>query len=71
MAVRSSFQTLLAACGRQFDWTLVREWPIQRPKCGLIKRMVHCSTRSDSLAATGKPKTSRTIKEIAPSLRKR
>ncbi len=32
MAVRSAFQGLLAGCGRQFDWTLVPEWPIQRPK---------------------------------------
>jgi len=37
MAVRSAFQGLLAGCGRQFDWTLVPEWPIQRPKAALIK----------------------------------
>jgi len=36
-AVRGAFQNLLAGCGRQFDWTLVAEWPIQRPKAGLIK----------------------------------
>ena len=36
MAVRSAFQNLLAGCGRQFDWTLVPEWKIQRPKSGLI-----------------------------------
>ena len=29
-AVRSAFQDLLAACGRQFNWTLVPEWPIKR-----------------------------------------
>ncbi|HZB46377.1 MAG TPA: type ISP restriction/modification enzyme, partial [Pyrinomonadaceae bacterium] len=29
-AVRSAFQTLLEACGRQFDWKLVPEWPIRR-----------------------------------------
>src|SRR5450755_2672487 len=37
MAVRSAFQGLLAGCGRQFDWTLVPEWKIQRPKAGIIK----------------------------------
>ena len=37
MAVRSAFQGLLAGCGPQFDWTLVPEWPIQRPKAALIK----------------------------------
>ena len=36
-AVRGAFQNLLAGCGRQFDWTLVAEWAIQRPKAGLIK----------------------------------
>jgi predicted helicase len=29
-AVRSAFQDLLAACGRQFNWTLVPEWPVKR-----------------------------------------
>ncbi len=29
-AVRSAFQDLLAACGRQFGWTLVPEWPLKR-----------------------------------------
>ncbi len=32
MAVRSAFQTLLAKCGQQFDWTLVPEYPVRRPK---------------------------------------
>jgi hypothetical protein len=36
-AVRGAFQNLLQGCGRQFDWTLVAEWAIQRPKAGLIK----------------------------------
>lgn len=31
-AVRTAFQDLLVACGRQFDWTLVPEWPFKRPK---------------------------------------
>jgi predicted helicase len=31
MAVRSAFQGLLRTCGNQFDWTLVPEYPIQRP----------------------------------------
>ena len=35
--MRDAFQDLLEGCGRQFDWTLVPEWPIQRPKAGLIK----------------------------------
>ena len=29
-AVRSAFQDLLAACARQFNWTLVPEWPVKR-----------------------------------------
>ena len=29
-AVRSAFQNLLEACSRQFNWTLVPEWPIKR-----------------------------------------
>lgn len=29
-AVRAAFQNLLEACGRQFKWTLVAEWPIKR-----------------------------------------
>ncbi|MFZ1136374.1 MAG: N-6 DNA methylase, partial [Candidatus Korobacteraceae bacterium] len=37
MAVRSAFQALLAGCGRQYDWTLVPEWKIQKPKAGIIK----------------------------------
>lgn len=37
MAVRSAFQALLCGCGRQFEWTLVPEWKIQRPKAGIIK----------------------------------
>ena len=32
MAVRSAFQGLLAGCGRQFDLTLVPEYPFQPPK---------------------------------------
>jgi hypothetical protein len=36
-AVRSAFQALLRGCRRQFDWTLVPEYPIQKPKIGLIK----------------------------------
>src|SRR5208283_613104 len=32
MAVRSAFQCLLASCGRQFDLTLVPEYPFQPPK---------------------------------------
>jgi hypothetical protein len=32
MAVRSAFQTLLAKCGQQFDWTLVPEYAVRRPK---------------------------------------
>ncbi len=37
MAVRSAFQSLLAGCGRQFDWTLVPEYAIKRPPAKLIK----------------------------------
>jgi predicted helicase len=37
MAVRSAFQNLLAGCGRQFHWTLVPEYAIQKPKAGTIK----------------------------------
>jgi predicted helicase len=32
MTVRSAFQTLLAKCGQQFDWMLVPEYPVRRPK---------------------------------------
>ena len=32
MAVRGAFQRLLETCGRKFDWTLVPEFPIERPK---------------------------------------
>lgn len=31
-AVRAAFQNLLDACGRQFGWKLVGEWPIKRAK---------------------------------------
>ncbi len=31
-AVRAAFQTLLEACGNQFNWKLVPEWPIKRQK---------------------------------------
>ncbi len=31
-AVRSAFLSLLDSCGRQFDWTLVPEWPMKRGK---------------------------------------
>lgn len=31
-AVRAAFQTLLEACGNQFNWKLVPEWPIKRAK---------------------------------------
>jgi hypothetical protein len=37
MAVRSAFQSLLAGCGRQFDWTLVPEYTIKKPPASLIK----------------------------------
>src|ERR1017187_6917088 len=37
MAVRSAFQALLRGCGRQFEWTLVPEYPIHKPKAGIIK----------------------------------
>ena len=37
MAVRSAFQALLRGCGRQFDWTLVPEYAIHKPKAGIIK----------------------------------
>lgn len=37
MAVRSAFQNLLEKCGRQFDWTLVPEFPITRPKAPPLK----------------------------------
>src|ERR1051326_2343632 len=32
MAVRTAFQNLLVACGKQFDWTLVPEWPLRRAR---------------------------------------
>ena len=31
-AVRSAFQGLLDYCARQYDWTLVPEWEIRRPR---------------------------------------
>ena len=31
-AVRSAFHNLLESCGRQFDWTLVPEWKIERSR---------------------------------------
>ncbi|NEQ98079.1 MAG: N-6 DNA methylase [Cyanothece sp. SIO2G6] len=31
-AVQTAFQDLLTACGRQFEWTLVPQYPIKRPK---------------------------------------
>jgi hypothetical protein len=37
MAVRSAFQNLLASCARQFDWTLVPEYPIRRPNQNPLK----------------------------------
>ena len=36
-AVRSAFQALLRGCGRQFDCTLIPEYPIHKPKAGIIK----------------------------------
>jgi hypothetical protein len=36
-AVRSAFQALLSGCGRQYNWTLVPEYAIQKPKAGIIK----------------------------------
>jgi predicted helicase len=36
-AVRSAFQALLRGCGKQFEWTLVPEYPLERPKARLIK----------------------------------
>ncbi|HYH00646.1 MAG TPA: N-6 DNA methylase, partial [Terriglobales bacterium] len=32
MAVRSAFQGLLRTCAKQFDWTLVPEYPVRRAK---------------------------------------
>ncbi len=32
MAVRSAFQSVLIKCGQQFDWTLVPEYSVRRPK---------------------------------------
>ena len=37
MAVRSAFQALLRGCGGQFEWTLVPEYVIHRPKAHIIK----------------------------------
>ena len=31
-AVRTAFQGLLDHCARQYDWTLVPEWEIRRPR---------------------------------------
>jgi len=37
MTVRSAFQTLLAKCGQQFEWMLVPEYPVRRPKAMPLK----------------------------------
>jgi hypothetical protein len=37
MAIRSAFQGLLANCGRQFDLTLVPEYPFQPPKLHAVR----------------------------------
>lgn len=37
MAVRSAFQTLLAGCGRQFEWTLVPEYSYQPSKLHAVR----------------------------------
>lgn len=31
-AVRGAFQTILQKCARQFDWTVIAEYPVERPK---------------------------------------
>ena len=31
-AVRAAFQNLLESCSRQFNWTLVLEWEVKRPR---------------------------------------
>lgn len=31
-AVRGAFQTILQQCARQFDWTVIAEYPVERPK---------------------------------------
>jgi hypothetical protein len=36
-AVRSAFQSLLALCARQHDWTLVPEWEIRRQRRMLLR----------------------------------
>jgi len=36
-AVRSAFQALLRGCGKQFEWTLVPEYVIHKPKAGIIQ----------------------------------
>src|ERR1039458_4956398 len=37
MAVRSAFQHLLEKCGSQFNWTLIAEYPLPRPKATALK----------------------------------
>ncbi len=37
MAVRSAFQQLLEKCGGQFNWTLIAEYPLPRPKAAPLK----------------------------------
>jgi hypothetical protein len=37
MAVRGAFQHLLEKCGRQFNWTLIAEYPLPRPKAAPLK----------------------------------
>jgi len=37
MAVRTAFHNLLAKCGNQFQWTLVPEYSIPRPKAHPLK----------------------------------
>ncbi len=37
MAVRGAFQNLLEACGRQFNWKLVPEWPVRRAEARSLR----------------------------------
>jgi hypothetical protein len=37
MAVRYAFQNLLEKCGSQFNWTLIAEYPLPRPKAAPLK----------------------------------